>query len=137
MRKFRNLVIGGIETKIFNLIVITVILLAVAFGIIMTNQSGMLSALTQETGARQQENTSAIISETMDTVMHNSMKSTTEMEAQIVDKMFRDIRSRLLMVSDYAAKILAAPERFSPVPYTGPDASKQGSLSETRSSLTT
>ena len=128
MRKFRNLVIGGIETKIFNLILITVILLAVAFGIIMANQSGMLSALTQETGARQQENTSAIISETMDTVMHNSMKSTTEMEAQIVDKMFRDIRSRVLMVSDYAAKILAAPESFPAVPYTGPDAANQGQL---------
>lgn len=112
MRKFRNLVIGGIENKIFNLILITVILLAMAFGIIMANQSGMLSALTQETGARQQENTFAIISETMDTVMHNSMKSTTEMEAQIVDKMFRDIRSRLLMVSDYAAKILAVRKDF-------------------------
>ena len=128
MKKFRNLVIGGIETKIFNLILITVILLAVAFGIINLSQSRMLSDLTAETGAKQQESTSAIISETMNTVTRNSMGRETEMEAQIVDEMFKDIQSRVMMVSDYATKILAEPDSFPAMPYSGPDASKKGQL---------
>ncbi len=31
MKKFKNLVIGGIENKVINLVLITVILLAIAF----------------------------------------------------------------------------------------------------------
>lgn len=48
MRKFRNLVIGGIENKIFNLILITVILLTVAFGIIMTDRRRSWRACTRK-----------------------------------------------------------------------------------------
>ena len=43
MKKYWKLVIGGIETKVVNLILMTVILLSVAFVIISTNQSGMLA----------------------------------------------------------------------------------------------
>lgn len=128
MKKFRNLVIGGIETKIFNLILITVILLAVAFGFIMMNQNGVLTSLTAETSVKQQESTSAIISETMSTVTRSSMQRTTEMEAQITDEMFQDIKARVTLVADYAAKVFANPENFSPMPYEGPDPAKQGQM---------
>ena len=128
MKKYWKLVIGGIETKVVNLILMTVILLSVAFVIISTNQSGMLASLTSETSKRQQEATSGIISETMSTVMRKSMERDTTMEAQFVDKMFQDIRSRVMMVADYAAKIFADPESFPPKPYAGPDASLNGQL---------
>ena len=128
MKKFRNIVIGGIETKIFNLILITVIVLAVAFGIIMLNQNNMLTKLTSETSVKQQESTSAIISETMSTVTRSSMQRTTEMEAQITDEMFKNAQARVAMVADYAAKIFADPDSFPAKPYAGPDASRQGQL---------
>ena len=128
VKKYWKLVIGGIETKVVNLILMTVILLSVAFVIISTNQSGMLASLTSETSKRQQEATSGIISETMSTVMRKSMERDTAMEAQFVDKMFQDIRSRVMMVADYAAKIFADPESFPPKPYAGPDASLNGQL---------
>ena len=94
MKKFRNLVIGGIQTKIFNLILITVLLLAVAFMLVSLNRTRMLSALTTETSLRQQETTSGIIFETMSQVTRLSMERTTAMEARIVDEMFRDIKAR-------------------------------------------
>ena len=65
MRRFKNLEIGGIESKIFNLILLTVIVLTVLFVIFSTSQSKMLSALTSETSVRQQQTTSGIISDTM------------------------------------------------------------------------
>ena len=128
MRKFRNLVIGGIENKIFNLILTTVILLTVAFSLISLSQSRMLTELTAETSIRQQESTSAIISDTMSQVTRNSMRNSTEMEAQITDNMFRSIQSRVKLVADYAAKIFADPDSFSAKPYNGPDITKNGEL---------
>jgi sigma-B regulation protein RsbU (phosphoserine phosphatase) len=101
MRRFKNLEIGGIESKIFNLILLTVIVLTVLFVIFSTSQSKMLSALTSETSVRQQQTTSGIISDTMTQVTQISMESITDMEAQIVDEMFQDIRARVMLVADY------------------------------------
>ena len=128
MRKFGKLVIGGIETKIVNLILITVILLTGAFAIVTAYQSKMLTSLTNDTGARQQETTSAIISDTMSQVTRTSMERTTNMEAQIVDDMFRNMRAGIVMVSDYAEKVFADPDGFPAKPYAGPDASLNGQL---------
>ncbi len=101
MRKFKKLVIGGIESKIFNLILLTVIVLTASFVIVSTSQSKMLSALTSETSVRQQQTTSGIISDTMAQVTQISMESITDMEAQIVDDMFQNIRARVMLVADY------------------------------------
>jgi len=101
MRRFKNLEIGGIESKIFNLILLTVIVLTVLFVIFSTSQSKMLFALTSETSVRQQQTTSGIISDTMTQVTQISMESITDMEAQIVDEMFQDIRARVMLVADY------------------------------------
>ena len=101
MRRFKNLEIGGIESKIFNLILLTVIVLTVLFVIFSTSQSKMLSALMSETSVRQQQTTSGIISDTMTQVTQISMESITDMEAQIVDEMFQDIRARVMLVADY------------------------------------
>ena len=128
MKKFRNLVIGGIENKIFNLILITVIVITAAFAGVTYYQGNMLTELTAETSVRQQEATSGIISETMSLVTRNTMARTTDMESQIVDEMFRDIKARVLMVADYASKVLAEPDSFSEKPYAGPDASRHGEL---------
>ena len=129
MRKFRNLVIGGIGTKIFNLIIITLAVVAIAVVGIAMYQRNLLTTLTTETSLKQQEKTSEIISETMGTVARTSMERNTEMEAQITDEMFRDISARVRMVADYATKIFADPDSYLPQPYTGPDASRNGQLS--------
>ena len=128
MRKFKNLVIGGIESKIFNLILITVLLLTGTFVLISMNRTAMLTQLTSATSVHQQETTSAIISETMSTVARTSMKRTTDMEAQLVNDMFQDIKLRVLLVGDYAAKVLSDPDSYPAKPYAGPDASLNGQL---------
>ena len=128
MRKFRHITIGGIESKIFNLILITVILLSLAFLGVSLYRSSMLTSLTAETSARQQETTSAIISDTMDRVMDSTMKRTSEMEAIIVDEMFKDVQARVMLVADYATKMYADPAGFPARPYAGPDPSLGGQI---------
>ncbi len=128
MRKLWNLVIGGIETKIFNLILITVIVLMAAFAGITVYQGNMLNSLTAETGMKQNEATSAIISETMSSVTRTSLSRATELQAQIVDNQFRSVRSRILLVADYAKKLFDDPDSFPAKPYAGPDASRHGQV---------
>ena len=55
MKKIRNLVIGGIENKIFNLIIFTVLLLSVANLIVYLYHSRMLSRLASESGQKQEK----------------------------------------------------------------------------------
>ena len=128
MKKYKNIVIGGIENKIVNLILLAVIILAGTFLILTLSQGKMLSSLTAETGARQQEATSSIISETMSAVTRKSMKRTTEMEAKFVDEMFQGIQARVMLVNDYASKLFADPEDYPIREFSGPDAALDGQL---------
>lgn len=128
MKKLRNIVIGGIETKILNLILFTVVLLTAAFLLVIMAQSRMLSSLTTEISAQQQEVSTDIISETMYDVTHYIMDTTTEMEVRVVDDMFQDTRAKVMLVADYATKIFADPDSYSAKPYSGPDASLNGQL---------
>ncbi len=129
MRKFKNLVIGGIESKIFNLILITVVVLTAAFIGVTQYQKNMLNTLTVEASVRQQETSSAIISEAMDKVTQLSMERTTDMETQIVGDMFANVQSQVALVSDYAGKLFANPGAFPARPYAGPDPSLEGQVS--------
>jgi sigma-B regulation protein RsbU (phosphoserine phosphatase) len=54
MRKIKNLIIGGIENKVFNLILLTGLLIAAAFIGVLQYQSNMLAKLSAETSAKQQ-----------------------------------------------------------------------------------
>ena len=128
MKKYRNLVIGGIENKIVNLILFAVIILAGTFLILTLSQAKMLSSLTSETSVRQQEATSSIISETMSAVTRKSMNRTTETEAKFVDEMFQGIQARVMLVNDYASKLFADPEDYPVREFSGPDASLDGQL---------
>ena len=53
MRRFKNLVIGGIQSKVLNLILYTVLLLTVAFMAVSLYQNKMLTQLAGESSQRQ------------------------------------------------------------------------------------
>ena len=85
MKKVRNLVIGGIENKVFNLILATVFLTAAAFMAGYLYQSSMLAKLSAETSSRQLESITEITGSVMDSVVEQSMDQLTEKEAEITD----------------------------------------------------
>ena len=49
MKKIRNLVIGGLEQKIFNLVLFSIILIVLAFMGVAVYQTRSLSSLFQKT----------------------------------------------------------------------------------------
>ena len=100
MKKFKHFVFGGIENKLFNLILICVIVIT-ATGFLVTNyQNNVLSQLTAETSVRQRETIGEITDSVMDQVIDQNMDRIIEMEAYIADEMFRELRNRVQIMAD-------------------------------------
>ena len=129
MKKFRKLVIGGIESKILLLILLTVALFALAFFIANGSQNRMLNALRTETSNRQQNSISRITDSVMDQVVRENIANITRLQAAGTDEMFRRLELRVKLAAEHAAEILYAPEKYAPAPYAPPRAELDGVLS--------
>lgn len=48
MKKFKNIMIGGIQQKVFNLVLVTLLLLMAAYTAMIIHQSAFLSGLVRD-----------------------------------------------------------------------------------------
>ena len=128
MKKIRNLVIGGIEQKVFNLILITVIVITIAFMAVMTYQNKMLSRLSAETSERQQQSITEINDQVMDQVVRSSMDRTTYLESVIADELFHGFDIRVEMLAEYAQKLFSDPDGNPQAAFAAPDPLRNGEI---------
>ena len=129
MKKFKNLVIGGIESKVVALILVSMLLVAAVFVVSMLTQNSVLSQLSQETSERQLASMTDTTAAVIDTVIVENMDSITELEAMLTDEMFQALAIRVQMVGDYAGKLLSDPDSAPRAPWQRPDAARDGELS--------
>ena len=126
MKRYKDLVIGGIQSKIFNLILLTVVLMTVAFMAVSQIQSSMLARLVNESGQKQHESIAGTTSAVMDEVVTQALGRANRMEARLADEMFDEVGARVRFLHDRAAELLAHPEDCPPQPYAGPDPADDG-----------
>ncbi len=126
MKRFRKLVIGGIQSKVVNLILVTVLLLTAAFIAVATVNNNMLSRIAGESSEKQLATMTDITASVMDQTVVRSMAHSAGMEAENIDQMFRAVRDRVAFLGDCAARLFASPEAYGTKPYAGPDASEDG-----------
>ena len=129
MKKFKNLVIGGIQQKVFNLVLVTILLLIAAYTTVIVYQSNSLKKLTAETNLRQKEAIAEISETTMDAVVADSLTSKAEMAAMLADDLFVRLSSTVQILADNAENLLQTPELYSARPFALPDASMEGKIS--------
>ena len=129
MRKIKNLVIGGIENKIFNLVLITTILIVAAYTVVISYQAKKLHTLVTETNGKQKESIAGISETTMDSVITNTLTNDTLMKATIADNIFQDVENNVRIMGDYAQVLFENPESVSPREAALPDASRDGTVS--------
>ena len=129
MKKFKNLVIGGIQQKVFNLVLVTILLLVAAYTAVIVYQSGSLKKLTAETNQRQKEAIAEISETTMDAVVADSLTSKAEMAAMLADDLFVRLSSTVQILADSAEMLLETPELYSARPFALPDASMEEKIS--------
>jgi len=126
MRRFKKLVIGGIENKLFNLILLTVVLLTAAFAAVSAYHNNLLTDLAAESGEEQQASIVQITDTVMDAVVDQSMGRTTALQAHIADELFKGVKSRVEMLNDYAGKLLSNPGAYARMPWAEPDRANEG-----------
>jgi len=128
MKRFKNLVIGGIQSKVFNLILVTVILMTGAYLAVSAYHSNMLSRLATESGEKQQAAIREIIDTVMDAVVEQSMGRTTALEAYIADELFSGLKTRVQMLGEYTERLFSSPEDYPRMAYTQPDPAQNGQV---------
>ena len=97
--------IGGIENKVLNLILVTVIILAAAFFSVTAYNSSMLAKLTEQTNQKQLDAITSSTAEMIDQVVDGTMARTTQLGALITDELFDGLGVRVNMLGEYAGKL--------------------------------
>ena len=128
MRKVMNLVIGGIQHKVFNLVLVTIILLVGAYTAITVYQYNNLSKVVGESGEEQMQAISDISSQTMHAVVENATSESTMLQAVAADEYFRGAAEAVEIMGDYASMLLENPRKYTRKKYLPPDASLDGEL---------
>ena len=128
MKKIKKLVIGGIESKVVTLILISMLLVAAVFWVSMLTESRLLSKLSEETSERQITAMTGTTAAVIDQVIVDNMDRITGTEAVMTDEVFQDMAIRVQMVSDYAGKLLDDPGSAPRVPWNRPDPRHDGEL---------
>ena len=126
MKKIKNIVLGGIQNKIFNVFLVTMILVSAAFMAVSRFQLGNLTDLVSDAGEKQQQAIESISAETMDAVISQSLQRSTAMEARIADDLFRNLESDVQLLADYAGKLYAHPDLVGRIGVSLPDKKNAG-----------
>ncbi|MBQ8945224.1 MAG: SpoIIE family protein phosphatase [Lachnospiraceae bacterium] len=128
MKKIKNLVIGGIQNKIFNLVLLTIILLMGAYTAVILYQASRLSGIVSETGEKQTTSMRTISEETMTSVINASLGQSTQLEAYITNDIFAHLISEVDMMWDYAHRLYADPGGYPPGHAAPPSAANDGTV---------
>ena len=128
MKTFKNLVIGGIENKVVNLILITIIVLTIAFWGVGEYQNRMLEEVSAETVQKQEEALADITNGIMGDVVDQSMGRTALLSAMVTDEVFHNLAVRVEMMGDYAQKLFADPSAVGRAEYAAPEKDQDGQI---------
>ncbi len=129
MKKIKNIVIGGIQQKVFNLVLVTILLMMAAYTIVVIYQAGNLGRLAEETNELQKQSITEISQGTMHAVLDASFTESTRMQAYIADDFFADAENVVRMLADYAEHLFADPEAYGIRAVALPDPAKDGEIS--------
>ena len=114
MRKIKNFVLGGLQQKIFNLVVISIILIEIAFMLVVSYQQGKLTGLIHDTNERQksaiEETTDGIMEQVIDSTMMRSI----ELEGYIADNLFSEVENSVNTFGGHVQSVLENPDDYKP-----------------------
>ena len=126
MKIIKGIKIGGLQQKIFNLILIFIIALISAYAVVAAYQQKNLTSVVQEASAEQQASIEIVSEETMKTVLDTSMSRTTALQAYIANDLFADVQADVLTLQAFAEDLFNHQELFLPHPFSPPLAENDG-----------
>ena len=126
MKIIRGIKIGGLQQKIFNLLMIFLAVLIGLYAAVSTYQRKNLSRIVQEAGAEQQAAITAVSEETMRAVLESSLTRTNALQAYFANELFADVKTDVLTMRAVAEEIYSHRENFPPHAFYPPDPANDG-----------
>ena len=129
MKKYKHFTLGGIQQKIFNLVLIMLILVMAVYAVVIFHQMNTFSTLVSDTSEKQKSSIADISERTMDAVIAQSLGTTTRMQAYMADDMFKDTADAVSMLGACAQSLFSTPENFAGRDVKLPDPETDGTAS--------
>ena len=126
---FNKIKIGGLQQKIFNLVLITVLVLVGTFAGVSAYQQRELSKVVMQANLEQQAAMEAISQQTMADTLNSLISRTTALQAYIADELFADVRADVLTLQTFAAQLFIHEDSFAPGTVAPPSAESEGTPS--------
>ena len=126
MKTIHGIKLGGLQQKIFNLMLIFIIALVGSFAAVKIYQQSQLTEVVEAASKEQQKSIKEISEKTMEDVLDGSLKKTTALQAYIAGDLFSDVRSDVLTLQAFAEEIFANADRFPEHPFAAPDPANDG-----------
>lgn len=121
MKNIHGIKIGGLQQKIFNLMLIFIIALVGVYAAVSVWQQRSLTAIVQQASDMQQSSISEVSEDTMNAVLNTSMTQSTALQAYIADDLFGEVRTDVLTLQAFATELFAHAESFDEHPAVTPD----------------
>ena len=129
MKKYKNLTFGGIQQKIFNLVLIMLLLIMAAYSVMILYQMKNLTGLVTETNEEQKGAITATSRQIMDAVIAQTQTSRTQMQAYIADNMFSGTADTVGTLAEYTRLLFESPQQYPAHAVARPDAALDGTAS--------
>ncbi len=129
MKKLKNITIGGIQQKVFNLVLITLLLMMAANMAVIVYQSGFLARLLNDTNNAQKTSITDMSGRMMDSVLDASLTKSTQLQAELAGELFGDAAGIVKTVAKYTESLFADPARYPVREVFLPDKTKDGAIS--------
>ncbi len=126
MKIIKGIKIGGLQQKIFNLVLAVIVLLIGVYSAVGYMQQKGLAKVVGEAGARQQQSITEISEQTMDAVLNTTLTQTTALQGYIADDLFNDVRTDVQTLQAFATELFEHAEYFPAHPVDVPDAANDG-----------
>ena len=126
MKIIHGIKIGGLQQKIFNLMLIIIIGLIAAFVAVSLYQQRNLTAVVEKANAEQQAAITEVSDATMQAVLENTLTKTTALQAYIASDLFSDVQTDVQTLQTIADELFGHADTFSPHPFAPPDKNNDG-----------
>ena len=126
MKIIRGIKIGGLQQKIFTLMLVFIAALIAAYAAVAAYQQKNLTDVVQKASVEQQASITAVSEETMEAVLNSSMVRSTALQAYIANDLFMDVQTDVRTLQTFAEELFAHADSFTPHPYYDPDPTKDG-----------
>ena len=123
---FNKIKIGGLQQKIFSLVLITVLVLVGTFAGVSAYQQHELKQVVQRANLEQQASIEAISQQTMADTLDSLISRTTALQAYIADELFADVRADVLTLQAFASQLFIHEDSFLPETVAPPSAENEG-----------